>query len=324
MRVCVTGGSGFIGTRLVSKLVALQHEVSIFDIAPSTAFPERTVTGDVRDAAALGRAVAGCECVIHLAAEHRDDVSPRSLYFDVNVGGSENVAAAMAEHGVPRAIFISSVSVYGLRQRTPDESSQLDPDSPYGESKVAAEAVFMQWQAAPQLPRSLVVVRPVVVFGEGNRGNVFNLIEQIRRGRFVMVGRGNNLKSVAYVQNLVDFICTQLDAGIGSSTINYADKPDRSVRQLVDEIHAALGRSPPAPIFLPVLVGLAGGYLFDFVGWLLAKQQSVSSERIRKFCADTSVSTVKLDRTGFRPSVERETALRLTIAALDVSLKREN
>lgn len=314
MRICVIGGSGFIGTRLVKALVALGHDISIFDLFTSAAYPSLCVQGDVQDVSALLPAFSKHDMVIHLAAEHRDDVRPVSRYRDVNVGGAKNVVAAMQQHGVRRCLLVSSVAVYGLQQHEPDESSPLAPESPYGESKAAAEGIFRDWQAG-DTQRSLVILRPVVVFGEHNRGNVHNLIEQIRRRRFLMVGRGENRKSVAYVGNLVDFMCTQIDAGSGCTVFNYADKPDQTIRDFVAAIDTALGNDIARRRSLPRWLGLTAGYAFDLLALMTRRAYPISSERVRKFCADTSVAADALRNTGFRPSVPIAEGLRRMIAA---------
>ena len=319
MKICVIGGSGFIGTRLVARLLAAGYQVSIFDIANSLAFPEWVIRGDVCDALAVSSAVAGCDAVIHLAAVHHDDVRPVSRYVEVNVGGAQNVVAAMTQAAIARCVLVSSVAVYGLAQTEPDELSPFSPDSPYGESKAASEAVFSGWQTAAAPTRSLVILRPVVVFGEGNRGNVYNLIEQIRRGRFVMVGRGDNRKSVAYVDNLVDFMCSQMGPLPGVRTFNYADKPDRSVRELVGTIDKMLGRERERRLRLPHWMGVLAGYCFDVAGWLRNRPFAVNSARVHKFCTDTSVATNALDATGFRPSVTVDQGLQRMIASLEIT-----
>jgi nucleoside-diphosphate-sugar epimerase len=318
VKICVVGGSGFIGTRLVAQLLADGHQVSIFDLVESAAFPELVMRGDVRDAAAVLAAVSGCDVVIHLAAVHRDDVRPVSSYAEVNVGGAEHVVAAMKRSDITRCMLVSSVAVYGLTREEPDEQRPLAPDSPYGASKVASEAVFRDWHANGGPLQSLVILRPVVVFGEGNRGNVYNLIEQIRRGRFVMVGRGDNRKSVAYVDNLVDFMCSQMEPLPGVRTFNFADKPDRSVGELVASIDRLLGRESQRRLRLPYWMGLLAGYCFDGVGALRGQSFPVSAARVRKFCADTSVTTRALDATGFRPNVTVDQGLQRMIATLEI------
>lgn len=315
MKVCITGGSGFIGSRLAALLCSAGHDICIIDLAPSVTHPALVQIGDVRDPAAVLAATRNCDVVVHLAAEHRDDVRPIDRYFDVNVGGARTLVDAMAVNGVRRCLLVSSVAVYGLSQHEPDESSPLCPDSPYGESKVQSESVFAAWQQANDT-RSLVVLRPVVIFGEGNRGNVYTLIEQIRRRRFLMVGRGNNRKSVACVDNLVAFMASQIDAGPGVRYFNYADKPDRPVRELVATIEAALDRPAKHRLHLPQWLGLLAGYCFDWLGLLRGRPFSISAARIRKFCADTSVATPALDGTGFQRRVTVEQGLHRMVRAL--------
>jgi len=316
MNITVLGGSGFIGTRLVGALQAAGHRVRILDRRPSTAHPELVVIGDVRDAAAVDAVLAHCDCVINLAAEHGDDVQPASLYFDVNVGGAEQVVRAADAQGVRRIVFVSSVAVYGLEQPLADESSAIRPGNDYGRSKAQAEAVYRGWAAQSAAQRSLVLLRPSVVFGEGNHGNVYNLIDHIRRHRFVMVGSGDNRKSIAYVGNLVDFILTRLDADPGTQLFNYADKPDPSTRELVGRIRTLLPGHRRTRVHLPYAVALAAGYLFDAAARLSGRSLSISSTRVRKFCADTRIATTALEREGFVARVSIDEGLARMIAHL--------
>jgi nucleoside-diphosphate-sugar epimerase len=310
-RILIVGGSGFIGTHLTTRLLALGHEVAIFDKAPSAAHPHRVTIGDVRDAPALAAAVAGCECIINLAAEHRDDVLPTSLYFAVNVGGAENLVRAAVEHGVARLIFFSTVALYGLVQPCADEAAALKPFNAYAQSKAQAEKVYSLW-AAVDTARSLLILRPVVVFGEGNRGNVYNLIEQLRRRRLPMIGDGRNYKSLAYVGNIVEFVCQRLDIQ-GSELFNYSDPPDRTMRELVALICTLLKR--PAPAWaIPYWCGIAAGYASDALALLLRRPLAISSVRVRKFCANTQVSSALLDATGFVRPHTIEEGLARTIA----------
>lgn len=301
MRIAVLGGSGFVGSRLAGRLLERGHEVRIFDKTTSRVHPALVTLGDVRDGAAVSRVLKDCDCVINLAAEHRDDVKPVSRYFEVNVGGAEKVVRAAEAHAIGRILFVSSVAVYGLGQILANETAAIRPFDHYGRSKAQAETVYAQWAAADAARRELTLLRPAVVFGEGNRGNVFNLIEQVRGGRFLMVGNGSNFKSVAYVENLVDFMCTQIGAEPGVRVFNYADKPDLTTTELVREICSLLPRAGPGPIRLPYGVGMAAGYAFDALARISGHPFAISSARVRKFCSDTRVATVALERTGFRP-----------------------
>ena len=301
MKIVVIGGSGFIGTRLVSELRRRGHDVAIYDIAPSATHPERVVFGDVRDAAALTRALAGADAVVNLAAEHRDDVRPESLYFDVNVNGAESLVTAAEKNSLRRIFFVSSAAVYGFDQPNADESAPLAPANAYGRSKAEAESVYRRW-CGGDASRTLLIVRPTVVFGEGNRGNVYHLIEQIRRGRFLMIGNGSNRKSIAYVGNLVEFLGAWLDARPGVHLYNYADKPDKSVRELVATIGKLTDRRTTTGFALPYWLAWGIGCLCDGIAWIRRKPLLISRVRVRKFCADTQIDTAALERAGFKPS----------------------
>ena len=190
-----------MGTRLVAALLEADYAVTIYDKQQSKAFPDMCIVGDVRDKAALALACKGMEVIYHLAAEHADDVRPTSLYYEVNVKGAKHVVHAAVLQGIHRIVFTSTVALYGLNAGIPDEEFLARPFNEYGTSKLQAEQIFRYW-ASEDPTRSLVIVRPAVIFGEGNRGNVFNLVSQIASGHFIMVGKGANRKSMGYVENI--------------------------------------------------------------------------------------------------------------------------
>lgn len=312
MKILVTGGSGFIGTRLVSLLVDAGHDVSIYDKNPNQQFADRVILGDVRDVEALTKAVSDCEVVYHLAAEHHDNVRPISLYEEVNVGGAKNLVVAIESTGIKRLIFTSSVAIYPLNAGEPTEDSTIAPFNPYGQSKYEAEKVFQAW-AAQAGDRALTMIRPAVVFGEDNRGNVYNLLAQIHSGRFRMVGKGQNKKSMGYVGNITQFMleCLNLDAGV--HIYNYADKPDLRTNELLRIAKDAFGQNGDSNLAIPYPVGLLAGYGFDVLSLLTGKKFSISSIRIKKFCADTTVSADRIFSTGFKAPYSLEDALQRTI-----------
>ncbi|MDF3798545.1 NAD-dependent epimerase/dehydratase family protein, partial [Enterobacter hormaechei] len=174
-KVLFIGASGFVGTRLI-EITRNEFDVTNFDKQQSHFYPDITVSGDVRNQEQLDKALTGFETVVLLAAEHRDDVSPTSLYYDVNVQGTRNVLSAMEKNNVKNIIFTSSVAVYGLNKVNPDESHPHDPFNHYGKSKWQAEEVLREWFNKAPEERSLTIVRPTVIFGERNRGNVYNLL----------------------------------------------------------------------------------------------------------------------------------------------------
>ena len=309
MKVLVTGGSGFIGTRLLSLLSKLQGiELLNFDKVNSDTFSEVTTLADVRDLDALIEATKDVDVIYNLAAEHADNVTPLSLYEDVNVGGAVNIVKAAKTNNVKHIVFTSSVAIYGLNRGTPDEELDPQPFNEYGRTKLAAEKVFDQWHAETD-GSTLVTIRPAVVFGENNRGNVYNLINQIVSGRFVMIGDGQNCKSMGYVGNVAEFLKQQLDKKPGYYVYNYADKPDLSSQQIVDIVREEMGLQSTS-LKIPYSVGLLGGLALDFVSKVTGKKFPVSAVRVQKFCADTTINSSAAMTSGFAPPYSLEDGLR--------------
>lgn len=310
MRINIVGGSGFIGSRLCGRLANQEIAFQILDKVMSTSFAEDSALADVRDISALNRHITLGTVLINLAAEHRDDVSPLSLYDDVNVQGAKNICLVADQKNIQTIIFTSSVAVYGFAQLGTDESGMIAPFNNYGRTKWEAEQVYKAWQAEDSENRTLVIVRPTVVFGERNRGNVFNLLKQIASGKFVMVGDGLNRKSMAYVENVAAFLEYSMSFQPGVHIYNYIDKPDFSMNQLIGHVNKLLGRSSEIKFRLPYFVGLTIGKFFDLVAKVSGRQFPISSIRVKKFCAN-SVYESAVDKTGFtRPvglieSIER-------------------
>ena len=118
MNICTLGGSGFVGTRLIS-ILAETHSVLNLDKASSEAHPDATQIADVRDLESFASKLFGQDAVVLLAAEHRDDVTPTSLYYDVNVEGMRNVLEAMDAAKVKQIVYTSSVAIYGMNHPNP-------------------------------------------------------------------------------------------------------------------------------------------------------------------------------------------------------------
>ncbi len=308
----VIGGSGFIGTRLCTRLVRNHHHFFIIDKAPSKKFQDRVNIADVRSVDSLRKAVSANAVIINLAAEHRDDLRPLSLYDEVNVDGAKNICIVAREKNVKSIIFTSSVAVYGFAPIGTDESGSISPFNDYGRTKYEAELVFKTWQAENPSERTLVIVRPTVVFGEQNRGNVYNLLRQIACGRFVMVGNGQNRKSMAYVENVAAFLEFALAFKPGVHIYNYVDKPDFTMNTLVATVNRTLGKPEKLRFRLPFTLGYWIGKGFDAVAVITGKRLTISAVRVKKFCSDSMFDTA-LETTGFVPPTTISEALEKTI-----------
>ncbi|MBO7258439.1 MAG: NAD-dependent epimerase/dehydratase family protein [Paludibacteraceae bacterium] len=298
MRIAVIGGSGFVGTRLIA-LLKDSHILTNIDKQQSVFFPEITRIVNVLDKDGLVSALKDQDAVVLLAAEHRDDVTPVSLYYDVNVEGMRNTLEAMEYNGIKRLVFTSSVAVYGLNKDNPDELHLADPFNHYGKSKWQAEQVLREWMKG-HADWQVNVLRPTVIFGERNRGNVYNLLSQIARGRFLMVGKGENMKSMAYVGNIVALIQFLMERDHeGCEVFNYTDKPDMNMNDLVNLVSKVLNK-PLLSIHFPYWLGMCGGYCFDVLAWLTRRKLAISSVRVKKFCSTTQFASSKVIEAGFK------------------------
>lgn len=312
MKINIIGGSGFIGTRLSTIFNKKNITFTILDKVISASFPRLTHKVDIRSLEDLRVSIDFNAVLINLAAEHRDDVSPRSLYDEVNVEGARNLCKIANEIAVKKIIFTSSVAVYGFAPLGTNESGAIAPFNDYGRTKWEAEQIYKEWQAEDPQNRTLVIIRPTVVFGERNRGNVFNLLRQIALGKFVMVGDGLNRKSMAYVENVAAFLEYSLSFEPGVYVYNYIDKPDFTMNNLVTYVNKLLGRSTGIKLRLPFSLGLLIGHSFDLVAKITGKKFPISAIRVKKFCVN-SVYESSIESTGFIPPVPLMEAIEKTV-----------
>ena len=276
MKITIIGASGFVGTRLINLLKdCTSFDVRNIDKQQSHFHPEITTIANVLDKNKLTELLVGTDLVVLLAAEHRDDVSPTSLYYDVNVGGMRNTLEAMKANGIKRIVFTSSVAVYGLNKQIPNEDHPADPFNHYGKSKWQAEQVLQEWHKTHP-DWNINILRPTVIFGERNRGNVYNLLRQISGGKFL-------------IENKTE----------GYNVYNYIDKPDFTMNELVDHVSKVLKKHIPATHF-PLWLGMMGGYCFDVLAFLTRKKLTISSVRVKKFCATTQFDATKVQESGFK------------------------
>lgn len=294
MKVGVVGSEGFLGTNLISGF-GENDELKRFDITGSS---DGSVTRIDVARTIRPETFEGLEVLVNLAAVHRDDVRPITLYHEVNVKGAINLCNAARASGVRTIIFTSSVAVYGFAPADTGEDGEPNYFNEYGKTKFHAEQVYQEWQAEDTKNRCLVIVRPTVIFGPGNRGNVYNLLQQVASGRFVMFGDGRNVKSMAYVENVAKFLVQCTGEKPGVHIYNYVDKPDLSMNQLVQVARKTLFGKSGVGLRLPAFLGVFVGVGFDMLAWLARRPLPISSIRVKKFMSTTQFSSA-VPATGF-------------------------
>jgi UDP-glucuronate 4-epimerase len=262
-RILVTGGAGFVGSTLVDRLLAEGREVVVLDsfdpfypearkrenLAGATRSPRfRLEVGDLRDGAAVARALAGVDAVVHLAALAgvRPSLERPAEYADVNVRGTALLAEAMARAGVARMVFASSSSVYGEREGTSGPFRESDPVerpvSPYAATKKAGELLLHAFHHTHGL--AVTCARIFTAYGPRQRPDlaIRKFAERMRAGLPIPVyGDGSATRDFTYVDDLVDALVRATDTDLGYAILNLG--AGRTVRLLdvIAELERALG-----------------------------------------------------------------------------------
>lgn len=318
-KITVIGGSGFVGTNLCKQLAMTQQDFEIIDLKMSNQFPEKCKIADVCDTDALRKMITG-DVVVNLAAVHRDDVRNKFEYQRTNVGGAENIVLVCEEKGIDKIVFTSTVAVYGFAESGTDENGIINPFNEYGRTKFAAEEKMRAWYSKGD--KSLIIVRPTVIFGEGNRGNVFNLFNQIASGNFLMVGDGENKKSMAYIGNVVAFLEACILTNQKYGVYNYIDTPDLTMNELITYVRKKLLSKDGVGVRLPYWLGLLLGYTADLVSHISAKKLPISSIRVKKFAASSDFKTAKGNLDNFVAPHTLSTGIEYTLESEFVNVDK--
>lgn len=225
-RVCIIGGAGFLGVHLARKLLKNGYTVTLFDINPLDAKDligkVDTIIGDIRNAKDVQKAIKNQHYVVHAAAA-LPILQSKKLIFSINVDGTKNVLRASLKNKIKRFIFISSTAVYGVPKYLPErEDAPLDPIGYYGESKVLAENLCIEYM---KKGLSINILRPKTFLGPERLG-VFELwFEAIYTGKKVfLLGDGNNPYQLLAVSDLTDAIGKTLRSRISGQIFNIGAK----------------------------------------------------------------------------------------------------
>jgi nucleoside-diphosphate-sugar epimerase len=246
----VTGGSGFIGGRLVERLVA--EGTTVRALARSEASARRVeelgaeaVRGDLGDRDSLAAGAAGAETAFHLAA-HLGEWGPWEDFQRGNVEGTQNALAACAEAGVRR--FVHCGTEAALMAGEPlagvDETAPLRPDSPapYPATKARAE---LEVRAASRKDFETVVLRPRFVWGKGDTTLLPEMVETVEKGQFAWIGGGRNVTDTAHVDNVVEGLLLAAEKGRPGEAYFLTDGEPVVFREFVTELLRSQGVEPP-------------------------------------------------------------------------------
>jgi 2-alkyl-3-oxoalkanoate reductase len=309
MQVLVTGGTGFVGSHLVRRLLSHGHRVRCLDKSAGLFDSELTelgaclVRGSVTDAEKVGECVAGCEVVYHLASPFGDILQPDQVYWDVEVNGTRNVLEAAQRHGVRRVVHCSTQGVHGSLEKTPgDENSSMAPRDYYCYSKVEGERVCQEFLARGL---DIVIVRPTSVYGPGDIRGWLKLYRMVSKGWFLMVGNGKTLNHPVYVENLIDVF--ELAATVpGAKGRVYLAGDERAVTltELVRGVGAAVGTDVKIVRFPWYDVARVGATAVEVISKTMGIKPPVFRRRLSWFDTNRAFRIERAKQElGYRPKV---------------------
>ena len=280
MSYFIFGGSGFIGTHLVTLINNLYPGTPIYnlDIVENSHEGKSTyINCDVRSDINVDVPITSEDVIFNFAAVHRTPGHPDQAYFETNIRGAENVCAFAEKLGIKKIVFDSS----GFSFHT----------------KLVAEKTHAIWQAKKTNERQLTIVRPGVVFGKGENGNFTRLYWGIRSGKFFYPGRKDTIKACIYVKELVRFMLYRLENhNEGVELYNCTFEPAFTIEQIVETMKKVTG-------IQRTIVKVPGSLLLtaaSIVGPLGGKALGICPARVKKLMISTNICGKKLADPGYK------------------------
>jgi nucleoside-diphosphate-sugar epimerase len=288
----ITGGAGFLGINLTRYLLARGHKVTSLDIADFD-YPERSkiteIKGDIRDRAAVDRAMQGIDIVVHTAAA-LPLYKPEDI-FSTDIEGTRTVIDSAQQHGVQRFVHVSSTAVYGIPDHHPLlETDKLDGVGPYGKAKIEAEEVCFEYRKKGMC---VPVIRPKSFIGPERLGVFALFYDWAKDGHgFPMLGSGRNRYQLLDVEDLCQaiYLCCTLDPNVVNDTFNIGAKEFTTMKEDYQAVldYAGFGKkirplpAGPAIFTLRVLEALNLSPLYKWVYETASKDSFVSIEKAEK------------------------------------------
>lgn len=312
MNYIIFGGSGFIGTYLIKLLISdcigLNDKIYNLDIVMPG--EDGGISGvveklcnieyiriDIRKHIDFDFIPTDKDVIFNLAAVHRTPGHIDYEYFETNIRGAENVIDFAERYGINKILFTSSIAPYGTAEDIKDETSLPMPNTPYGISKLIAEKTHLIWQGRSDI-RELTIVRPGIVYGKGEYGNMTRLYWGMRKRYFFYAGRKDTVKACIYVKELVLFFkYIMIDSNSsGADIFNCTYEPAYTIEQICSAIQDATGMKR----FVPRIPGWILMFAATILGPIGGKKIGLHPDRVKKLMVSTNISGKKLAASAYK------------------------
>lgn len=312
MNFIIFGGSGFIGTHLIHLLknTCVKTGDKIYDLDIIMPGEEGVVPGvvtsiegieyirlDVRKTIEFNFTPTENDVIFNLAAVHRTPGHKDEEYFETNIRGAENITAFAEKYGINKILFTSSIAPYGASEELKTEETLPMPNTPYGISKLVAEKIHQVWQAKNPV-RELTIVRPGIVYGKGEHGNMTRLYKALKGHYFIYTGRKDTIKACIYVKELTSFIKFRMidNSYPGCDVFNCTFEPAFNIEQIC----SAMLKATNLKRYVPLLPAGLLMIIAKTVGPIGGKVVGIHPERVKKLMISTNISGKKLSECGYK------------------------
>lgn len=312
MRILVTGGTGFLGSRLVAALDNDGHDVAVLSRRVDEDTPD-TVTsyqGDVRDKAALAKAMAGADVVYHLAI-CLDEANPEM--WDINVRGTQTVVDACTERGVQQLVYMSSAGVLGETREPSKEDFPYRPKTRYEKSKAESETIIRASGVPFTIVRTTIIIGPNPIWAK--------IFEAARKGHPIL-GSGKNYFHLVSVDDVVRLLVLVAGNPKARNEIFHVASKDTPTYEAVyamicDELGCAM-TTRHVPVFLAHVLSFLHATKRKLEGRPPSLIMMKSS--IDRLVRNRTISTDKARSVlGFEPRYTTKDALHATLAGLRIA-----
>ncbi len=317
--ILVTGGTGFLGSHLIKKLVCGKYNVRVLiknenDINNIGCQRLDFIVGDIRNEDVIKRALKGIETVIHLAVGHQSKISKKKDIWDINVKSTINLLNESTKNKVTHFIYCSSARVTCNKDREKvDENSPyvFNKDDIYEKSKAFTEEYILKFSKENKLP--ITIIRPSLIYGEGDQ-RLLRIINLIQRRMFFFIGSGNNIIQLVYVGDVVAFIMRILENEKSRGEIFLIAGEERiTLKEYICSIAKELNTTLPN-LTLPYYPFLILSFLCEKFCNFLNIVPPLFPSRIR-FFVENNIYDISKARTilNFSPTVDIRTGMKKTI-----------